>query len=123
LWGSLLIEVGNTVKVLLLRSRLRALANFSSLLLSLESTTKVFLSQLHADHIGDIRNCWEAAEDRPGRPDGDLRGRCDDQQLGLHAFVKHISKAMAWDRTSLLGLLPTTGAGRSDTRSSMPDWL
>lgn len=53
--GSLLIEVGNSARdFFFFDLGSGALANFSSLLLPVESTTKVFLSHLHADHIGDI---------------------------------------------------------------------
>lgn len=53
--GSLLIEVGNAEKdFFFFDLGSGSLANFSSMLLPEESTTKVFLSHLHADHVGDI---------------------------------------------------------------------
>jgi ribonuclease BN (tRNA processing enzyme) len=42
------------------------MANFSSLLLPVESTTKVFLSHLHADHIGDIPGLLEGLRSSAG---------------------------------------------------------
>jgi ribonuclease Z len=109
--GSLLIEVGNAAKDLFFFDLgSGALANFSSLLLPVESTTKVFLSHLHADHIGDIPGLLGSLP-KVGRVDPVeiWGGGCDDPELGLDAFVKYISKAMAWDRASVLGVRPTSG--------------
>jgi ribonuclease Z len=109
--GSLLIEVGNAAKDLFFFDLgSGALANFSSLLLPVESTTKVFLSHLHADHVGDIPGLIGSLA-KVGRidPVEIWGGGCDDPELGLDAFVSHISKAMAWDRASLLGVRPTSG--------------
>jgi ribonuclease Z len=109
--GSLLIEVGNAAKDLFFFDLgSGALANFSSLLLPVESTTKVFLSHLHADHVGDIPGLLGSLP-KVGRVDPVeiWGGGCDDPELGLDAFVKHMSKAMAWDRASLRGVRPTSG--------------
>ncbi len=109
--GSLLIEVGNAEKDLFFFDLgSGALANFSSLLLPVESTTKVFLSHLHADHIGDIPGLLGSIP-KIGRidPVEIWGGGCDDPELGLEAFVKYMTKAMAWDRASLRGARPTTG--------------
>jgi len=109
--GSLLIEVGNAAKDLFFFDLgSGALANFSSLLLPVESTTKVFLSHLHADHVGDIPGLLGSLP-KVGRVDPVeiWGGGCDDPELGLEAFVRYISKAMAWDRASLLGVRPTSG--------------
>lgn len=109
--GSLLIEVGNAAKDLFFFDLgSGALANFSSLLLPVESTTKVFLSHLHADHVGDIPGLLGSLP-KIGRVDPVeiWGGGCDDPELGLDAFVKYIAKAMAWDRASVLGVRPTSG--------------
>jgi ribonuclease Z len=109
--GSLLIEVGNAEKDLFFFDLgSGALANFSSLLLPVESTTKVFLSHLHADHIGDIPGLLGSVP-KVGRidPVEIWGGGCDDPEMGLATFVKYISKALAWDRASLLGVRPTSG--------------
>lgn len=109
--GSLVIEVGNSAKdFFFFDLGSGALANFSSLLLPVESTTKVFLSHLHADHIGDIPGLLGSVP-KIGRVDPVeiWGGGCDDPELGLASFVKYITKAMAWDRASLLGARPTTG--------------
>ena len=53
--GSLVVEVGNPEKdFFFLDLGSGALMNFSGLHLPVTGTTKVFLSHLHADHIGDI---------------------------------------------------------------------
>jgi ribonuclease Z len=109
--GSLLIEVGNPEKdFFFFDLGSGALANFSSLQLPVESTTKVFLSHLHADHIGDIPGLLGSVP-KVGRVDPVeiWGGGCDDPELGLDAFVKYMSKVMAWDRASLLGVRPTSG--------------
>jgi ribonuclease Z len=109
--GSLLIEVGNAAKdFFFFDLGSGALANFSSLLLPLESTTKVFLSHLHADHIGDIPGLL-GGPPKLGRVDPVeiWGGGCDDPEMGLASFVTHMSRAMAWDRASVVGVRPTTG--------------
>jgi ribonuclease Z len=111
--GSLLIEVGNAPKdIFFFDLGSGALANFSSLLLPVESTTKVFLSHLHADHVGDIPGLLGSLP-KVGRVDPVeiWGGGCDDPELGLAAFVTAMCKAMAWDRASLLGVRPTGGFG------------
>jgi ribonuclease Z len=75
-----------------------------------EATTKVFLSHLHADHVGDIPGLLGSLP-KIGRvePVEIWGGGCDDPELGLDAFVTYMSKAMAWDRASVLGVRPATG--------------
>jgi ribonuclease Z len=109
--GSLLIEVGNADKDLFFFDLgSGALANFSSLLLPVESTTKVFLSHLHADHVGDVPGLLGSVP-KIGRVDPVeiWGGGCDDPELGLAAFVKYLEKAMAWDRASVRGVRPLAG--------------
>jgi ribonuclease Z len=109
--GSLLVEVGNAEKdyfVFDLGSG--ALANFNALGLPVESTTKVFLSHLHADHIGDIPG-WLGSLAKAGRVDPVeiWGGGNEDPALGLAAFCEHMGKALAWDTASVRGVRPTTG--------------
>ena len=88
--GSLLIEVGNPEKDLFFFDLgLGALANFSSMLLPVESTTKVFLSHLHADHVGDIPGLLGSLA-KIGRVDPVeiWGGGNEDPELGLGAFVR-----------------------------------
>jgi ribonuclease Z len=109
--GSLLIEVGNPEKdFFFFDLGSGSLANFTSLMLPVEATTKVFLSHLHADHIGDIPGLVGSLA-KAGRIDPiEIWGGGNDvPELGLKAFVTHMDKALAWDRASLAGVRPTTG--------------
>ena len=109
--GSLLIEVGNPERdFFFFDLGSGALANFNALSLPVESTTKVFLSHLHADHIGDIPGLVGSLA-KAGRVDPVevWGGASEDPDLGLSAFVEHMGKAMAWDTASVRGVRPTTG--------------
>jgi ribonuclease Z len=110
--GSLLIEVGNAEKdFFFFDLGSGALANFTSLMLPVESTTKVFLSHLHADHVGDIPGLVGSLS-KSGRidPVEIWGGASEDPSLGLAAFVDHMGKAMAWDTASVRGVRPTSGS-------------
>jgi ribonuclease Z len=109
--GSLLIEVGNPEKdFFFFDLGSGSLANFTSLMLPVEATTKVFLSHLHADHIGDIPGLVGSLA-KAGRVDPvEIWGGGNDvPELGLDAFVTNMDKALAWDRASVSGVRPTTG--------------
>jgi ribonuclease Z len=109
--GSLLIEVGNTEKdFFFFDLGSGSLANFSSMLLPEESTTKVFLSHLHADHVGDIPGLLGSVA-KNGRVDPVeiWGGGSEDPELGLEAFVRYMLKAMAWDAASVRGVRPMSG--------------
>jgi ribonuclease Z len=109
--GSLLIEVGNRQRdFFFFDLGSGSLANFTALSLPVEATTKVFLSHLHADHIGDIPGLVGSLA-KSGRidPVEIWGGGSEDPDLGLAAFVVHMGKAMAWDTASVRGVRPTTG--------------
>ena len=109
--GSLLIEVGNPQRdFFFFDLGSGSLANFTALSLPVEATTKVFLSHLHADHIGDIPGLLGSLA-KAGRidPVEIWGGASEDPDLGLAAFVEHMGKAMAWDTASVRGVRPTTG--------------
>jgi ribonuclease Z len=109
--GSLLIEVGNPQRdFFFFDLGSGSLANFTALSLPVEATTKVFLSHLHADHIGDIPGLVGSLA-KAGRidPVEIWGGASEDPDLGLAAFVEHMGKAMAWDTASVRGVRPTTG--------------
>jgi ribonuclease Z len=109
--GSLLIEVGNPERdFFFFDLGSGSLANFNALSLPVESTTKVFLSHLHADHIGDIPGLLGSLA-KAGRVDPVeiWGGANEDPDLGLTAFVDHMGKAMAWDTASVRGVRPSTG--------------
>jgi ribonuclease Z len=109
--GSLLVEVGNPERdFFFFDLGSGSLANFTSLKLPVESTTKVFLSHLHADHIGDIPGLLGSLA-KAGRidPVEIWGGGNEDPDLGLASFVTHMGKAMAWDTASIRGVRPTSG--------------
>jgi len=109
--GSLLIEVGNPERdFFFFDLGSGSLANFNALSLPVEATTKVFLSHLHADHIGDIPGLVGSLA-KAGRVDPVeiWGGASEDPELGLAAFVEHMGKAMAWDTASVRGVRPTSG--------------
>jgi ribonuclease Z len=109
--GSLVVEVGNPEKdFFFFDLGSGSLANFNALSLPVESTTKVFLSHLHADHIGDVPGLVGSLA-KAGRVDPVeiWGGASEDPDLGLAAFVEHMGKAMAWDTASVRGVRPTTG--------------
>ena len=109
--GSLLVEVGNREQdFFFFDLGSGSLANFTALMLPVEATTKVFLSHLHADHVGDIPGLVGSLA-KSGRVDPVeiWGGGSEDPALGLAAFVEHMGKAMAWDAASVRGVRPTTG--------------
>jgi ribonuclease Z len=109
--GSLLVEVGNAEQdYFFFDLGSGALANFTALGLPVEATTRVFLSHLHADHVGDIPGLLGSLA-KAGRidPVEIWGGGSEDPALGLAAFVDHMGKALAWDTASVRGVRPTTG--------------
>jgi ribonuclease Z len=109
--GSLLIEVGNPERdFFFFDLGSGALANFTALGLPVEATTRLFLSHLHADHVGDVPGLLGSLA-KVGRidPVEIWGGGSDDPAMGLSAFVDHITKALAWDTASIRGVRPTTG--------------
>jgi ribonuclease Z len=109
--GSLLIEVGNAEKdYFFFDLGSGALANFNALGLPVEAATRVFLSHLHADHIGDMPGFLGSLA-KAGRVDPVeiWGGGSEDPDMGLAAFVENMGKALAWDMASVRGVRPTTG--------------
>lgn len=109
--GSLVIEVGNAERdffVFDLGSG--SLMNFTGLRLPVTATTKLFLSHLHAYHIGDVPGLLGSLG-KAGRVDPVeiWGGRSDDPELGLSAFVENMTRALAWDTASVRGTNSTTG--------------
>ena len=70
----------------------------------------MFLSHLHADHIGDIPGLLGSLA-KAGRVDPVeiWGGGNEDPAMGLAAFVHHMGKALAWDTASVRGVRPTSG--------------
>ena len=110
--ASLLIEVGNDEHDLFFFDLgSGALANFDGLGHPVTATTKVFLSHLHADHVGDMPTLvWSLA--KAGRRDPvEVWGPAGETRpLGTHAYAQHLVAAHAWDMESLNGHPGQSGA-------------
>jgi len=110
--ASVLIEVGNPERdFFFFDLGSGALSNFNGLELPVTATTKVFLTHLHADHVGDMPTLvWSLA--KAGRrdpvevwgPGGAVPA------LGTRAYAEHLTAAHAWDMASLNGHPGQSGA-------------
>jgi ribonuclease Z len=110
--ASVLIEVGNAEEdFFFFDLGSGSLANFNGLHLPVTATTKVFLTHLHADHVGDVPTLvWSMA--KGGRRDpvevwgpGGAR-----PELGTRSYAQHLEAAHAWDTESLCGHPGQSGA-------------
>lgn len=110
--ASVLVEVGNDQHdTFFLDLGSGSLANFTGLQLPVTSTTKVFLSHLHADHVGDIPTLlWSLA--KSGRRDPvEVWGPAGEYgPLGTRSYMQHIEAAHAWDMESMCGHPGQSGA-------------
>ncbi|MBA5847777.1 MBL fold metallo-hydrolase [Gordonia amicalis] len=110
--ASVLIEVGNEQRdFFFFDLGSGALANFNGLQLPVTATTKVFLSHLHADHVGDMPTLvWSLA--KAGRRDPvEVWGPGGERpELGTRAYTQHLEAAHAWDMESLCGHPGQSGA-------------
>jgi ribonuclease Z len=110
--ASVLIEVGNDEQDLFFFDLgSGSLANFNGLRLPVTSTTKVFLSHLHADHVGDMPTLlWSLA--KSGRRDPvEVWGPAGEYgPLGTRSYMLHVEAAHAWDMESMCGHPGQSGA-------------
>jgi ribonuclease Z len=110
--ASVLVELGNDQQdTFFLDLGSGSLANFTSLQLPVTSTTKVFLSHLHADHVGDMPTLlWSLA--KSGRRDPvEAWGPAGEYgPLGTRSYMQHIEAAHAWDMESMCGHPGQSGA-------------
>lgn len=110
--ASILIEVGNRPRdFFFFDLGSGALAHFNGLKLPVNSASKVFLTHLHADHVGGMPTLiWSLA--KSGRrvpvevwgPGGETR------ELGTLAYTQHLQAAHAWDTKSMKGHPGQSGA-------------
>jgi ribonuclease Z len=98
--GSILVEVGNPQRDLLLFDvGSGSLANYASLKLPVNILDKVFLTHLHADHTADLITL-SGSYSKVGRADGPVRvwgPSGTEPRLGTRHFVEAIEEALAWD--------------------------
>jgi ribonuclease Z len=110
--ASVLVEVGNDEgDFFFFDLGSGSLANFDGLGLPVTSTTKLFLSHLHADHVGDVPTLlWSLS--KSGRRDPvEIWGPAgEDDHLGTAAYTRHLEAAHAWDMKSLSGHPGQSGA-------------
>ena len=111
--ASVLIEVGNEQRDFFFFFDLGSgsVANFNGLHLPVTATTKVFLTHLHADHVGDMPTLiWSLA--KAGRRDPvEVWGPAGERpELGTRAYAEHLTAAHAWDMQSLCGHPGQSGA-------------
>jgi ribonuclease Z len=110
--ASLLIEVGNAeADFFFFDLGSGSLANFNGLGLPVTSTTKVFLSHLHADHVGDMPTLlWSLAKSGRRDPVEVWGPAAEHERFGTLAYARHLELAHAWDMESMCGHPGQSGA-------------
>ena len=108
----MLIEVGNPERDLFFFDLgSGALKNFTGLGLPVTATTKVFLSHLHADHVGDVPTLLYSLAKAGRRDPVEVWGPAGaTEALGTHAYAQALQAAHAWDMESLDGHPGQSGA-------------
>jgi ribonuclease Z len=101
--ASVLVEVGNEEHdFFFLDLGSGALAHFDGLKLPVTSTNKVFLTHLHADHVGDMPTLvWSLAKSGRTAPVEVWGPAGETVELGTAAYAAHLQAAHAWDTASL----------------------
>jgi ribonuclease Z len=98
--ASILVEVGNAERDLLVFDiGSGSLANYASLKLPVNKLNKVFLTHLHADHMGDLITLAGSFA-KVGRADGPIYlwgPSGTEPRLGTKHFAESIEDALAWD--------------------------
>ena len=104
-----LVELGNGDKFLFDIGSGSA-ANLGSLNIPYDYLDKVFVSHLHADHVGDMDTLWV------GGWTGGRHGALNvwgptgaKPELGTKHFVEKLKDAFSWDYAGRLGIIPTGG--------------
>ncbi|HQR25832.1 MAG TPA: guanitoxin biosynthesis MBL fold metallo-hydrolase GntH [Nocardioides sp.] len=115
--ASILIEVGNPERDLFFFDLgSGALKNFDGLRLPVTATTKVFLTHLHADHVGDLPTLIFSLAKAGRRDPVEVWGPASDNDaLGTRAYLDQLQAAHAWDMESLSGHPGQSGARASVT--------
>jgi ribonuclease Z len=110
--ASILVEVGNEERDLFfLDLGSGALKNFDGLRLPVTATTKVFLSHLHADHVGDMPTLVYSLAKAGRRDPVEVWGPAGEPAaLGTQAYLEHLQVAHQWDMESLCGHPGQSGA-------------
>jgi ribonuclease Z len=110
--ASVLIEVGNAEQdFFFFDLGSGALAHFNGLKLPVTSASKVFLTHLHADHVGDMPTLiWSLAKSGRRAPVEVWGPAGETKELGTLAYTQHLEAAHAWDTKSMKGHPGQSGA-------------
>lgn len=110
--ASVLMEVGNDERdFFFFDLGSGALAHFNGLKLPVTATTKVFLTHLHADHVGDMPTLiWSLAKSGRSAPVEVWGPAGETERLGTLAYTKHLEAAHAWDTETMKGHPGEAGA-------------
>lgn len=98
--ASVMVEVGNPERdIFVFDLGTGALSNYASLKLPVNQLNKLFISHLHADHMGDILTL-SGSFSKVGRADGPVYvygPSGTEPRLGTKHFCEAIEEALAWD--------------------------
>jgi ribonuclease Z len=98
--ASVMVEVGNPERdILVFDLGTGSLANCASLKLPVNQINKLFITHLHADHMGDILTL-SGSFSKVGRADGPVYvygPSGTEPRLGTKHFCEAIEEALAWD--------------------------
>lgn len=98
--ASILVEVGNPERdILVFDLGTGSVMNYASLKLPVNAINKLFITHLHADHMGDILTL-SGSFSKVGRADGPIYvwgPSGTEPRLGTAHFCKAIEEALAWD--------------------------
>jgi ribonuclease Z len=98
--ASVLVEVGNPERdILVFDLGTGAVANYASLKLPVNALDKVFITHLHADHMGDLLTL-SGSFSKVGRADGPVYvwgPSGTEPRLGTRHFCEAGEEALAWD--------------------------
>ncbi len=106
-----LVELGNGDKFVF-DIGTGSVANLASLVIPYDYLDKVFVSHLHADHVGDLDALWVGGW--TGGRHGPLNvwgpsGK--ETKYGTKYFIDRLQEAYTWDHAGRLGVIPS-GGGR-----------
>ncbi|MBK6315769.1 MAG: MBL fold metallo-hydrolase [Blastocatellia bacterium] len=106
--ASVLVEVGNAERdILVFDLGTGSVANYASLKLPVNKLNKVFLTHLHADHMGDVITLGGSLA-KVGRADGPVYvwgPSGTEPRLGTSHFAEAIEEALAWDTAAGFGAI------------------
>ena len=106
--ASILVEVGNPERdIFIFDIGTGAIANYASLKLPVNALNKVFISHLHADHMGDLITL-SGSLSKVGRADGPIYvwgPGGTESHLGTKHFCESIEEALAWNNAADKGAI------------------